>query len=1606
MTWPLTFPNLLVTSSYDGSCAVWNVNTEERVYQINNHASPVTCIDAAPGSPLRVAFAVGGTTYEWTPSQGKRSVMSKGSGKVTVVQWNPTMRRGDMIAVGKDDGRVDIVTSGTKGWRTEALSRAKGRSSEVGAVSDVRWDPLSHVYLLVLYSCGTVAVWDTEGVGGSSGSSSRRTSNSSGRSPLISLFDRCCVVGTSGIAWMPWEPGNFMTVGTKSGVVSVWNVSSVETTVHTARLSRIPMCFLHRLIDRSHLSSSSSSPSSPSSSSPPLAPVDRSALCSFVDGSVGLVDMERRRVVWKSYAGHRETIFDVDFHPLRPNVLATGSYDGTIKLWDTDDMSLLGKCDVRPMEIRNQQQKRSGIRGVPLYIVYSLSWQRDGTGLCAGLSGGQVQVWEIEIPLKNKSKRRRRNPSQASSSFASSGSSKMRDSSTNSTTKKKIRTTLRHATDIHSGSVYCVDWSPVILEKIGSKEKKGLLATSSKDGRLSVSTPTGGDVLCSYRHPGAVYGCSWNSLYPNVLASTCEDGHVRIFECSRHNGEVASLVLLHTLRGHTSSTFRCAWSPHHPDILATGSNDRTIKIWDVKASKGEKVLSTLCGHRDKVRALAWSHEYPEILLSGSWDSTIRVWNTMSSTCLDVCKHHNADVYGLASHPSRPFLYVSTSRDTTLRMFCLDSPSVVLSRIHSLLGLSWDTRLLENPDGRIEDLDRGKERARKVLGGNGGGGGERETVVVDRRLEVVGMKMCGSRSKEMGREREERGTTRRRFGRRRRGSGGNEREVTHREDVELMFNTLDFYGASVGLHDLRATVMALLSSLRKGDDDNGKVEEEGDDDGHETMNFSSSAVGNRTCRPLFLHVDRVVDCAKKRAASLVRFRGGTAHYRNPHEHPPLSIRDRIDDAVDLLCKVGDLEGACEILVSDGTENPTLDPHIPEWDRACALAPGVSLEYWRRLCERRVAWLGRFGSCGGGDSGSNGGGGGSGALVPSVGLEKERECCRVLSSLGDVNGLLARASNEPWNVLLLHRARGEGLFQRNQVIVEGAAGEKERGGDLVGGGAAAGGGGGGAAAAKTAAESVALTYRHNGLPLRAACCHLSVGDVMGALEVLVDGHELEVAMVVALSLDQIDVRCEDYLVLITERLVRYRLEPTRSHGRRLCALSQQLLEIHGPTRRTMLLLQEICGRTSSGEEKEKKELFVQMSMRTMEEYESQGREIIDRLENFFKKCSREATAMGGNDNDNDNDHNDDDAEEEEEEEEEDGLLVTALRYLSLGGSYQDCARLGIKRLYQILTARSSKSSRRSAKGAASSFTTTTNKSEWDILQILTSLNLLELQDQSLARRILLLSMHYGTVRALLKQHDVMVQCFFRQTRIMLKRISQEQDMWPVKESDALLEEARYMLRRGKLEEVARVVGEYRSGGVSLSASFSSSSSSTTTTTSCDLKFANMEEILMKQGVPVHTSRSTPDESCLFSPRPEGKSGVEGKTLSAIPGEMSVHTSSLEEFISRAEPLAMLDDDDNDEERARLNERKKSIAFGSSMGTRNGTRPILVSGQTLPSGHHVLDGAAQRVSCLTQLPISGRLIVLEDKSSWMTLSEAIEYDECSSFSPLLTGSKIPLL
>eukprot|EP01033_Poteriospumella_lacustris_P008928 gene8927-6410_t len=170
-------------------------------------------------------------------------------------------------------------------------------------------------------------------------------------------------------------------------------------------------------------------------------------------------------------------------------------------------------------------------------------------------------------------------------------------------------------------------------------------------------------------HPGIVYGVAWAPFQSTIFATCCHDGLVRVFNYAMM-GE-----LLYTLRGHNARVFSVNWSPIVPGLLATASDDRSILVWNINESShtgGSSSAVTpkmqLQGHTNNVRALCWSCELDNILLSGSWDSTIRVWNVNTGHCLAIIRDHNADIYSIASHPQMPFTYISCSRDNTVRLW--------------------------------------------------------------------------------------------------------------------------------------------------------------------------------------------------------------------------------------------------------------------------------------------------------------------------------------------------------------------------------------------------------------------------------------------------------------------------------------------------------------------------------------------------------------------------------------------------------------------------------------------------------------------------------------------------------------------------------------------------------------------------------------------------------------------------------------------------------------------------------------------------------------------------------------------------------------------------
>jgi hypothetical protein len=50
-------------------------------------------------------------------------------------------------------------------------------------------------------------------------------------------------------------------------------------------------------------------------------------------------------------------------------------------------------------------------------------------------------------------------------------------------------------------------------------------------------------------------------------------------------------------------------------------------------------------------------------------------------CTSVLGDHHADVYGLCAHPLRPFLFVSSSRDTSIRVWTMVRSDRMIGRLH-------------------------------------------------------------------------------------------------------------------------------------------------------------------------------------------------------------------------------------------------------------------------------------------------------------------------------------------------------------------------------------------------------------------------------------------------------------------------------------------------------------------------------------------------------------------------------------------------------------------------------------------------------------------------------------------------------------------------------------------------------------------------------------------------------------------------------------------------------------------------------------------------------------------------------------------------------------
>lgn len=226
-------------------------------------------------------------------------------------------------------------------------------------------------------------------------------------------------------------------------------------------------------------------------------------------------------------------------------ILASGSLDNTIKLWDIGSGNL-----------------QKTLMGHSAYVI-SLAISPDGQTLVSGCFDNTIKLWHLPT-------------------------GDLLDTLTG-----------------HTGYVEALAISPdgKILASGGGFDDHSIKLWDLSSGNLIANLKG---------HSAAVRSLSF-SPDGTRLASGSEDKTIKIWD-------VLNQQLIYTLPKQTAWVQAVAISPDG-EILATGSRDSTIKLWNLNNGQ---LQYTLKWHSGPITSLAFSPDGAR-LASGSWDNTVKIW---------------------------------------------------------------------------------------------------------------------------------------------------------------------------------------------------------------------------------------------------------------------------------------------------------------------------------------------------------------------------------------------------------------------------------------------------------------------------------------------------------------------------------------------------------------------------------------------------------------------------------------------------------------------------------------------------------------------------------------------------------------------------------------------------------------------------------------------------------------------------------------------------------------------------------------------------------------------------------------------------------------------
>jgi hypothetical protein len=304
----------------------------------------------------------------------------------------------------------------------------------------------------------------------------------------------------------------------------------------------------------------------------------------------------------RTLKGHTAEVWSVSFSP-DGRLLASGSADGTIKLWRVSDGSLVRTLTGHARE------------------VDSVSFSPDGRLLASGSGDNTIKLWRVSDGVLVRTLHP---DSVYSVSFSPDGRLLASGGWQGIKLWRVADGSVVRTLEGHTGWVRSVSFSP----------DGGLLASGSEDKTIKLWRVSNGSLVRTLKgHTEAVLSVVF-SPDGRLLASGSYDGTIKLWR-------VSDGILVRTL--HPDSV--CVSFSPDGRLLASGGW-QGIKLWRV--ADGSEVR-TLTGHTDWVESVVFSPD-GRLLASGSLDKTIKLWRVSDGSLVRTLTGHSSGVASVVFSP--------------------------------------------------------------------------------------------------------------------------------------------------------------------------------------------------------------------------------------------------------------------------------------------------------------------------------------------------------------------------------------------------------------------------------------------------------------------------------------------------------------------------------------------------------------------------------------------------------------------------------------------------------------------------------------------------------------------------------------------------------------------------------------------------------------------------------------------------------------------------------------------------------------------------------------------------------------------------------------------